>query len=273
MFWGKIIGALFGWLVAGPMGLVFGVLVGHYFDRSFRFNYFNYDWVKQKNQKDKARITFFKATFSIMGHVAKADGRISEEEIKVAKRIMRHMLLSAEQKKLAVHYFNEGKRPGFNLQSMLKVLVEDCQHHSALLRVFIEIQMQAAFAEGVMTDNKKKVLEQICLALGIKPTFSEFQWSQERAHQYSHQQSSSNSSGRSGYQSYTAANEDYYAVLGVSKTATNAEVKRAYRKMMSQNHPDKLVAKGLPEEMMKLATEKTQRIQKAYEIIKKERKI
>ena len=62
-----------------------------------------------------------------------------------------------------------------------------------------------------------------------------------------------------------------YAVLGVEETDSDAKIKKAYRRMMNQHHPDKLVAKGLPEEMIKLATEKTQEIKSAYELIKKER--
>jgi DnaJ like chaperone protein len=66
--------------------------------------------------------------------------------------------------------------------------------------------------------------------------------------------------------------DDAYAVLGVSTSATDAEVKKAYRRLMSQHHPDKLVAKGLPEEMMTIAKEKTQKIRKAYEVVKDSRK-
>ena len=61
--------------------------------------------------------------------------------------------------------------------------------------------------------------------------------------------------------------QDAYLLLGISASVSNAEVKRAYRKLMSQHHPDKLIAKGLPEEMLKLATEKTQNIKAAYESI------
>ena len=57
----------------------------------------------------------------------------------------------------------------------------------------------------------------------------------------------------------------------MSKNASDADVKKAYRRLMNQHHPDKLVSKGLPEEMMKLANEKTQQIKEAYERIKKSR--
>ena len=62
-----------------------------------------------------------------------------------------------------------------------------------------------------------------------------------------------------------------YALLNVAEDASDAEIKKAYRRLLSQHHPDKLVAKGLPEEMMKMAAEKTHQIRKAYEIIREQR--
>ncbi len=82
---------------------------------------------------------------------------------------------------------------------------------------------------------------------------------------------------RAGYQSSSTAGSseininEAYDLLGVKASDSDTEIKKAYRRLMSQHHPDKLVSKGLPEEMIKLATEKTQQIKKAYEQIKRER--
>ncbi|WP_171996793.1 co-chaperone DjlA, partial [Klebsiella pneumoniae] len=65
--------------------------------------------------------------------------------------------------------------------------------------------------------------------------------------------------------------EDACNVLGVKPTDDAATVKRAYRKLMNEHHPDKLVAKGLPPEMMEMAKQKAQEIQKAWELIKEQR--
>ena len=79
--------------------------------------------------------------------------------------------------------------------------------------------------------------------------------------------------GRADYDAATARTslKDAYRLLGVSDGASDAELKKAYRRLMSQHHPDKLVAKGLPEQMVKDATEKTQQIKAAYELIRKSR--
>ena len=65
--------------------------------------------------------------------------------------------------------------------------------------------------------------------------------------------------------------EDAYTALGVTRDVSNRELKQAYRRRMSENHPDKLMAKGVPEHMVKLATERSQEIQAAYEMIRKTR--
>ncbi len=63
-------------------------------------------------------------------------------------------------------------------------------------------------------------------------------------------------------------NRDYYSILGVSKNTSKSDIKKAYRKLMSQHHPDKLVSQGLPEHLMEIAKRKSQDIQAAYEYLK-----
>ncbi len=263
MFWGKLIGGLLGFLFAGPIGAIIGVIVGHYFDRGMYFTTLR-RWSGSAQQTIKAQQVFFSATFSVMGHVAKADGRVSESEIKVARAIMKRMMLGSEQQKRAIELFTLGKQPNFDLHTTLLNLREACRNQRMLLRMFIEIQMQAAIAEGSIGPNKRRILELICETLGFAPNFTQFggyeqaQYQQQRQYRYQRPP--------------PPPTKDPYKVLGISATATNAEVKRAYRKLISQHHPDKLVSKGLPEEMMKLATEKAQEIQKAYDDIMKTRK-
>jgi DnaJ like chaperone protein len=130
--------------------------------------------------------------------------------------------------------------------------------------MFLEIQIQAAYADGVLDEREEDVLHNICSHLGI----SRFEYERLKI-QYQAQQQFY---GRSQYKADKSLLDNAYDVLGVSASATDAVVKKAYRRLMSQHHPDKLVAKGLPEEMMIIATEKTQKIRKAYETIKETRK-
>lgn len=259
MFWlGKVLGSIFGFLIAGPFGAVGGLLLGHYFDLSRKGLWF---FEPPPSSHTHAQDIFFRATFIIMGYIAKADGRISENEIRVATNIMQNMMLTKALRQQAIHYFNLGKRSHFNLDQILMELNNACFAQRSLLNLFLEIQLQAAYADGALTLNKQKILEHLCHRLGFNPEAFFFQRTYRQ-------------------ESYSRAQphepnqlERAYKTLGLSSSVTKEELKKRYRKLMSQNHPDKLVSKGLPEEMIKIATRKTQEIKSAYEIICKARGI
>jgi len=257
---GKILGAVFGSLVAGPLGFILGIVVGHFFDKGLALNDMN------SPQVALAKKIFFKTTFMMMGHIAKADGRVTEREIQAARNAMAKLQLSATQKQLAIQFFNEGKSAQFDARSALNTFVEHCGRHPQLVQLFVEAQLQAAFADG-LDSHKRALLEQLCDRLNV-PRFLLDQMSAFHNYQsHSHSHSQSWAPKQAQQDELTNA----YALLGVSNKDTTPHIKKAYRQLMSQHHPDKLVSKGLPDEMIRMATEKTQRIQKAYEMICKER--
>lgn len=280
-WWGKIIGAFFGYLIAGPTGAIFGLLVGNFFDRGLYSYFSNPHWIYYTEKRKAIQKIFFESTFTMMGHLAKADGRVSEQELNIARLLMEEMRLSSEQKTLAKHLFNEGKKPQFNLDAVLDNLKKACKENRDLLRLFIDIQYRAAQADGL--DAKKiQVLNKIFSKLGFAPLHKQYRFYEDFGTSYSSespndtqqqsQQSHSSSHSYSSYSRYnyqpTKTNIDYaYALLEVPATASKQEVKKAYRRLLSRNHPDKLIAQGLPQEMIKIANEKTQKIVKAYELI------
>lgn len=269
--WGKIFGSFFGWLVAGPIGLFFGFLIGHLFDRGLGAQFGA--WSANAKHHSAAQQAFFNATFLVMGHIAKADGRVSEAEIQSARHSMQRLGLNETQRHEAIKLFEQGKQANFDLNKALTDLIQACHANKVLLRLFLELQMQAALAEGQPSQAKQRILQAICQRLGFAPL--NFMFFSDFFNFGQNQQSGQQQYQRRTYQapnSYASLDEAY-SVLGISATTTAAEIKRAYRSQMSQHHPDKLMAKGLPEEMVKLATEKTQRIQKAYETICKARGI
>lgn len=264
MSWlGKVIGGTFGFLLGGPLGAVLGVSIGHQFDAGMEG--IEIDDILRRGDQHRVQMAFFTATFSVMGHIAKADGRVTTAEINLARRIMDELALTDNMRTAAINLFNQGKAHGFPINDVLAQFRKECHRRTHLIRMFLEIQIQAAYADGVLDQAEEGVLRTICTHLGI----SRFDYERIKL-QFQAQQR---------FYGYTQPRQavdhlnDAYVILGVSASATDTEVKKAYRRLMSQHHPDKLVAKGLPEEMMVIAKEKTQKIRKAYELIKQSRRL
>ena len=270
MSWlGKMFGGAFGFLLGGPLGGILGAALGHQFDKGMD-GFDESDGIPfEPGSQRRVQMAFFTATFSIMGHLAKADGQISRAEIDLAETIIRNMDLSLEMRQTAIRLFNEGKSPDFPLDDVLEQLRKECHRRTTLIRMFIEIQLQAALADGELNPIEDRLLQYICTRL----QFSKFDYERLKAIFQAQQRFSGHARGQRGRPARPQAPkiEDAYAVLDLRPSASDSEIKKAYRRLMSQNHPDKLVSKGLPEEMIRLANEKTQNIRKAYELIRKER--
>ncbi|WJW75839.1 co-chaperone DjlA [Thiohalobacter sp. IOR34] len=257
-WWGKLVGGAFGYLLGGPLGALLGAALGHRFDQGL-------SGLEAAGPGDQERVqtAFFTASFAVMGHIAKADGRVSSDEVAMAEQIMRRMNLSAEMRRTAIRLFNEGKAADFPLDEVLEQFRRECHRRRNLLRMFLEIQLHAAYADGRLEAREAELLAHICQRLGISQLeFRQIEALVRAAHEFA--------GGARQPAGPPPADrlQQAYAVLGVSPGASDAEVKKAYRRLMNQHHPDKLVAKGLPEEMIELATEKTQEIKAAYDTVR-----
>ncbi|WP_440996788.1 co-chaperone DjlA [Arhodomonas sp. SL1] len=251
---GKVIGVVLGYMAGGPLGALVGLALGHWFDRGLAR-------ARMAAGGGDPRAVFFRTTFQVMGHICKADGRVSQAEIAAAEQVMTRMRLSQAQRRKAIEYFNEGKSEDFDLDAALAAFRRSCRGRVNLVRIFLEIQIQAAMADGALGDAEQQVLKRIASHFGI----SEADFERLVAFLASgYQRSHATETGRDPL-------PEAYKELGVSEDASDAEIKNAYRKLMSEHHPDKLVAKGLPEEMMEVAKERTQEIQAAYETIRRAR--
>lgn len=257
---GKLLGGAFGFLLGGPLGGLVGVAFGHNFDKGMERVAASMGF--EPGDQQRVQTAFFTATFSVMGHVAKADGRVTPDEIRMARAVMDHLQLDATLRSAAEKLFNEGKRSDFPLDDVLQQFRKEVGRRTTLTQMFMEIQLQSAYADGTLHAAEKKILHHVANVLGISPSLYEQLESMVK-----------NSAGQvGGATSQRPTLDGAYKTLGIAREASDAEVKRAYRRLTSQHHPDKLVAKGLPEEMMKIAAEKTHQIRTAYETIQAARK-
>ena len=266
---GKVVGVIVGLLIfRSPWGAIIGLILGHFYDQSV---------VTVRRTGGGAGVLeigerFFTATFEVMGHVAKADGRVSEAEIAAARKVMAELRLNGVQIHAAIAHFTRGKSRDFDLQTTMQEFTEACANRPDLVRVFLEVQVRAAL-EGV--DMKGPA------ALAIQKVADLLEVSRiELAHmeavlrlrreQFKAGEGNGNRGGsagqaqpRSGAQISAA-----YQILEVDPKATDEEVAKAYRRQLSKHHPDKLKANGLPDSMLEHAKQRTQQIIEAYELIK-----
>lgn len=279
-FIGKIIGFIIGYQVFhGLFGGLLGAFIGHLADKklyelgSVRSSFFGKNLTRQS--------LFTQTTFAVLGHIAKAKGRVTEADIELARALMARLKLDGSTQQLAQQAFSLGKEPDFPLRQVIQEFREACGQRADLLRFFVEVQMQAALQDGELDANEQRILFTIAETMGI----SRFQFEQMismiiaaqqfRSGGFYHQhtgggyhQSQGGSYGGNYQQQPTRPSIDAaYTVLGVTAQDDQNTVKRAYRKLMNEHHPDKLAAKGLPDEMMELAKEKAQQIQSAYDLI------
>jgi DnaJ like chaperone protein len=240
---GKLIGGALG-MALGPVGALLGVAIGH-----------QYDLIQQRRSRPAGE-QFFLSTFRLMGHVAKADGRVSEREIQAARQVMRELMLDERQVRAAIEEFTRGKQPDFDLAQEMADLAGACHSQPEILRAFVEIQLRFAIAGEVGGVARERVVRAAGL-LGISPGL--FARIEAAMH-----------GGRSaaGLAERVAA---AYRTLEVDPSVSNEELTRTYRRLMSRHHPDKLKANGLPESMMEHAKQRTQAIREAYELLRGQR--
>jgi DnaJ like chaperone protein len=269
-WWGKVFGGAFGFMVGGPIGALLGAAVGHKLDQGMgRLAQGGRD-TAGLDARERVQTAFFTATFAVMGHLAKADGRVSPGEIQAAAGIMDRMALDAEHRRVAQELFREGKATDFPLDDVLDQLRRETRGRRDLLRLFLAVQFQAGLADGEIGPEEQRVLGHVGQRLGFSRL--EVQALEAMARAELHFRQGPGGDGRQPQGAHRGARlEDAYAVLGVDPKADDATVTRSYRRLMSQHHPDKLVSKGLPEEMIRLATEKTQEVKAAYERIREAR--
>lgn len=343
--WGKVLGTLFGAMFAKIPGAILGFVVGHMFDKGYSQDFnqmggFGRFFVDKDSVKNQA--VFFHALFSVLGHLAKADGRVTENEIRVATQLMDDMGLTGDIRKEAQQAFREGKAADFPFKDILKEFYDSCYGRRDIIQIYLEILIQAAYSDGRLDVKEQKILLDVGQHLGFKKQEllylisafeAEMRFRQDSARQSQRSRQSAQGSKGPGWrprskaeqkksreekadkswddfdeeayydqqrdkysrknykdrgdwedgkgqrqqyqQRYSQADKlrDAYRILGISDKSDGKTVKKAYRKLMNEHHPDKLVSKGLPKQALEIAKQKAQDIQAAYELVKKDKSL
>lgn len=246
---GKLIGGALGAFL-GPVGVAVGAMLGH-----------QYDVMAGRRGARPVGEQFFRSTFRVMGHVAKADGRVTEREIEAARAVMRSLRLDPAQVRTAIALFTEGKEPGFNVDTEVAELRAAAHGHPSILGVFLELQLRFALRGSDMPAATRQRVAHVAARLGVGATLFARMEAALRTE-------ANPAQGVAGHEARMGA---AYRTLEVDASVTDADLVKAYRRLMSRHHPDKLKANGLPDSMLEHAKQRTQAIQQSYELVRRQR--
>lgn len=275
--WGKVLGTLFGFMFGKFVGAALGFFVGHMFDKGYSQDFNRAGGFGRffGNAEDvQSQAIFFHSLFSVMGHIAKADGQVTQAEINIASALMDQMNLQGGVRREAQQAFREGKEADFPLQQRLDEFVQSCHGRRDILQVFLEILIQSSYADGRLDVAEKDLLEKVARQLGFKQHEFLYLLSAHEAELRFRRAgwgAGANNNQRNSQSNRQQSLQDAYRILGVKPSDDDKAIKKAYRRLMSQHHPDKLVSKGLPKEALELAKNKAQDIQAAYEMVKQQK--
>lgn len=246
--WGKVIGGVAGFALGGPLGALLGTVAGHAVDKmkaaeaeaggDSAFGGFD---------QDARQVAFTTAVIALSAKMAKADGRVSPDEIAAFKRIFH---IPPEETSHVAAIWDEAKRQTGGYEPYAAQIAELFRHEPAVMEEILGALMHIAKADGVVHPAEMEMLAHITMIFGFDPQAFE----------------------RLKHIHFGAdGQDDPYEILGVSRDISDQELKRAYRQLIRDNHPDTLMAQGVPQEFIDLANEKMAAINAAYDRIEKER--
>lgn len=238
--WGKFAGAAAGFALGGPLGALLGAVAGHYaVDKKT-------GGVADDESRPQRQIAFTIGVIALGAKMAKADGQVTRDEVDAFKQVFH---IPAQEMKNVARVFNLAKQDVAGYESYAGQLAGLFGKGSPVLEDVLDGLYHIAKADGVVHPGEAEFLESVAAIFGFEG--ADFARVRERHVQ--------------------PDQEDPYVILGVSRDMSMAGIKKAYRKLVTENHPDKHIAAGMPEEFIELATEKLAHINDAFDRIEKER--
>lgn len=263
MYWGKIIGTLAGLATTKPLLGLLGLVLGHQFDRGFSARY------QEFRERGPAGIqlgdAYLAALFRTMGHIAKLDGRVTEDEIRAARSVMHRLGLGPAKVQNAIAWFEDGKEPNFSPTPGLRALTRTGARRLESRTLFVRLLLEVSLAKRRVSKQERAAIWAVCRELEVGRVELAQLEAMIRA--------------QKGFRRSPAGDADQarvkaaYASLGVEQSASNAEIKTAYRRLMNRNHPDKIAAGNPDATALAEAERRTREVRTAYELLKARREI
>lgn len=246
---GKVTFGTIGFALAGPLGAIAGAAFGHGIDTREAATLLEEREYLSKNEE--IQMTFFVAAFSMLAKLAKADGRVCEKEIIAVKKFMENDLqLNSESKRVAEDIFREAVESPDSFESFANQFYSCFSTQYGLVEIMLDVLIRVSLADGHFSDNEEALIVSAVEIFKVK------------GEDYLKIKSK-----------YISRSDSYHAVLGCDRNDSDEFVKKQYKRLVVEYHPDKIAAKGMPEEFEKFSEAKFREIQEAYEIVRKERGI
>ena len=242
--WGKVIGGFAGFAMGGPLGAILGTVAGHAYDKMKAEETGRFDATTTR------QVAFTTAVIVLSAKMAKADGQVTREEIRAFKELFD---IPPDEAKNVGRLFDEAKKDAQGFEPYAEQIAMMFAHQPAVMEELIGGLFHIARADGYVHPEELRFLRKTALIFG----FSEFQFDRLKAIHM----------GEDGGDGGT----DPYQVLGLSRDASDGDIKKTYRKLIRENHPDTLIAQGMPQEFIDVANEKMAAINAAYDRVEKER--
>lgn len=263
MYWGKIIGTLAGAATLKPWFVLLGLGAGHWFDKRFAEGYRRFE--QQGASIGRLPEEYIRPLFQTIGHLAKSDGRVTEDEIRAARAVMHRIGLGPAQVRNAIHWFDEGKHKAFPLQKTVRHLRRVAARREELRQLFVRLVLEVVLAKPRMSQKERALVWTICTEFDIGRVELAQLETMIRAQR--------------GFKNSPAGDADAkrlrgaYATLGIDESATNDEVIKAYRRAISRSHPDKIASDDPDAAVIAAAEKRTREVRAAYEMLKSRRSI
>ena len=239
MSWmGKMLGGGIGFMVGGPIGAVLGAVLGHHTMDSGNF----------LNQDEERHGIYFVTTFSMLGKLSKADGQVSPEEIEVVERVMTDSLrLPLQARQFAIKIFNTAKDSRETFEDYARQFYGAFHDHPEVLVSLVDLLLRISHADGVLHPAEDRLIEQAVDIFGIGPEY------QQVKARYSN----------------TNDLDKCYATLGANHGESLKDIKKKYRRLAMEYHPDRVQSNGVTPELALLAEERFKEIQHAFDVVEK----